>query len=181
MSKPPFKDMYSLWLMPDKTSDNRLQGMIDHLAERLGTEKFASHMTLLGGLTAATQPEVMHVYETADRFIKIAATEPLEVELIGVGMRDMYVQSLFLLAAPTEGLMGLYEEAKLAFGLSGGSPFMPHASLVYGDLSYQRKVPAVEYIHQAFDFPLTVTFDRVALFDCNGMPSDWHEVANYDL
>lgn len=181
MSKPPFQNAYSLWLMPDKTSYDRLERMIGRLAEKLGTEKFIGHMTLIGGLTAATQPEVVRLYETADRFIKIAAPAPLEVELIGVGMRDLYTQSVFLMAVPTKELMGLYGEAMRAFRVSGAPPFMPHASLAYGDLNYSQKMSAMQYVDWASGFPMTVTFDRVALFDCNGMPSDWHEVVNFDL
>lgn len=182
MSKPPFKDIYALWLMPDEASGGLLQGMINQLDKNLSTGWFISHMTLLGGLSAATQPKVIHLYETVDRFINSTATEPLTVELVGVGMRNLYVQSLFLLAAPTEGLLALHEEAKLAFGLSlGGAPFMPHASLVYGNLSYREKKACCAILHTAFDFPLTVTFDQVALFDCNGMPSQWQKMVNYYL
>jgi len=184
MSKPPFKDVFSLWLMAKEDEHRIWEVLISQLARENETARFAPHMTLLGlPDQPSTQPQVNELLIRGERLAQRLLDYPrtTAVEFVGIGSRNSYIQSLFLMGVPTRTLMDWFNEACSIFSkvASPAGIYMPHFSLMYGDLSIEKKLAIVRDLPMRF--PCDITFDRLALYNCNGMPDEWHEVATWPI
>ena len=142
--------MYSVWLEPPAGTPaaSRSEAFIrSQAAKHAGrAPTFDPHVTLAGGFVGTEA-------EARDRTARIAAdlastAGPLECRALDATAGEVYFQCVYLRMVPTDQLNRAHELAATAFGVvpgnGGGRPYMPHLSLVYGDLDASERRTAAE-------------------------------------
>lgn len=164
---------YSLWLMPEGEAKETLESLIARLSEKFDTPPFLPHLTLLG-----------QVVEDEDAVIKktarlAASLAPLTIHFEGAGYKDEYFRCLFLIAGKDPALMSANLAAREMFGRIDDPTFMPHLSLVYGNLSARDKEGVISEMAGLFDYSFQVS--KISLFSTAGFPHEWYPVEDFSL
>jgi len=163
---------YSLWLMPPAPVHARFAALIGRLSERLGTPVFAPHVTLAGADAADATGAIRRVEALAQ------ALAPLPITLTEVDYSDAYFRCLYLRAATNPPLLAAYRRACAMLG-SAPADFVPHLSLVYGDVSAADKERLIAELGRNWDVSFTV--ERIALYLPEGAPNEWRALAEFAL
>ena len=131
--------VYSLWLEPPPALASTSAGFIGRYAGASGGRcpTFDPHVTLAGGFVGT---EAQAREKSAAIVASLAsAFGPLRCDAMEVSAGTRFHQCVYLRVVPTEQLANAHALAARAFGLEpgngGGAPYMPHLSLVYGDLT----------------------------------------------
>lgn len=167
----------SLWLIPDEEWHRLLSRVIAHLSQKHNTPHFEPHLTLLSGI--AIKPE-----DAANRTAQLAAQlEALEIVVKRLGHRDEFFRALFLEAERTPALMDAYRMACATFDHEPDDAFLPHVSLLYGDLPATMKNEITAQLTAELKLPLSFRASRMELMVASSRipPSSWHRVASYTL
>lgn len=164
---------FSLWLVPEGAWQARLARLIETLARRLGTPAFEPHVTLLGG---APGEEAQALAASAGLARALA---PLELRLTSLDALDEYFRCVFVHVAESRELLAAHAAARVAFGAAEPAAFLPHLSLVYGDLSPAAKAPALREAEGAVGMRLLVR--RLELVRTQGTPAEWRRLAGWGL
>ena len=99
------------------------------LTRKIEAPEFPAHVTLIGGIERP-KDEVITITE------QLAATlKPIQIDFQNVTYGNIYHQCVYILCKASEDLLQAGKEAKGAFHLDPSTPYMPHLSLVYSDLS----------------------------------------------
>jgi 2'-5' RNA ligase len=164
---------FSLWLMPEGASYERLTKLVSGLAVRLGTAAFVPHITLLAGLPG----------EEADlvpRAQTLAAQLPrLRVPLREVEGRDEYFRCLYVTADPATSLRAAHARAAEAFGRRPDPDFLPHLSLVYGHLPAGEKARIGASVRP--DLPAAFEAAFLHVWRTEGAVGEWASRARFEL
>jgi len=165
-------DVHSLWLMPNEADAQRLAVLVADLARRFDTPLFTPHLTLKGD--SALPPAALEA-ATAKAAHEVAAfAQPIAaIETSAAYFRAFYARFTVSPAL-----------ARLKRALDGDAAdvFMPHVSLLYGDLPETVKAPAAaEFAGRLVGW--SVRFDRVAVVRSGqDIPiADWSVVASKTL
>lgn len=152
----------SLWLVPPVTLRAEIASIIDEYAEELSTPRFIPHLTLLGGIARGVT-----VDELGGLAREIAG---VTVEPQGVATGDDYYHCVFVAVKRTPELQRARAAAERIFGASA-EPFVPHMSLVYGDLPPERR----EAIAREIEATRFVAFAPEVLeaVETDGTPERW--------
>jgi hypothetical protein len=104
---------------------------------------------------------------------------PFTIQLARAGMHDCFFEALFIHARRSPPLMRANRLARSVFGKSGKGSFMPHLSLLYGDLPAETKEAILDRIGRRFD----LVFDArcLELWEIRGGPGQWRRVARIPL
>jgi len=164
----PEHSTYSLWLQPDVDITYRLQGYIDKLSTKYETPVFEPHVTLLGGLRS-TETELLSLAETL-----ASSLRPFELKLTKAGYTEHYYQSLFIHIKKSSSLMEAHSLSCRLFDCDPKKKYMPHLSLLYGELSQNEKERILNIIGREFYTPFTVK--SLDLIKSDGKPKDWEKV-----
>jgi 2'-5' RNA ligase len=162
---------YSLWLEPTGDTAYKLQKRINGLSKKYGTPSFPPHVTLLGGLSAS-QTELVALTKTLATSVK-----PFHLKLSKAGYLNTYYQSLFIHVEQNKGLAHLHKNACRLFDCPDeykGDRYMPHLSLLYGDLTQEQKEKILNIIGREFHIQFTVK--KVILINADGKPDQWKKV-----
>jgi 2'-5' RNA ligase len=149
---------YSLWLRPKGRQEQDVGSVIGELANRFGTECFEPHVTLLSMFEARDEhlPEVLSELERVAKNFK-----PFRVPLQKkVTSGERFFQCVYVLCEKPPALVGLHDAVKTSLvGLTSSHvqlhlhlanpTYMPHLSLVYGDLSAEQKKTASQHAEEA--------------------------------
>jgi len=176
-SKPPLKG-YALWFEAVQQDQEFLQELIDVIANDYETRDFGAHATLLG-LADKTEADLSSMRDVCKRLAGVY--NRIEVELVGVGVRNMHFQSVFLMMVPSLELFDLNGQARCAFGHGSDPPYMQHWSAMYGDVDRQEKNYAVKYLICEMEFPRLITVNNIALVDVEGYPNEWNVIERFPL
>jgi 2'-5' RNA ligase len=163
----------SLWLMPADEARARLSELIDGLARRLGTERFAPHVTLLPGLPTLQASVVEGARALA------AGLAPFSVSFSTVDGANQHFRCLFLGVSEGRALGEAHSRAARQFGREPDPSFDPHLSLVYGSLdAAERGALARELSGET-----ATSFEarRLHVWQTEGPVADWCEIAVFDL
>ncbi len=164
---------YSLWLLPDDVAANRFAALIDDLSERYHGPRFAPHVTLLGRVTG---PEAM-LAETTERLARTLRV--LTLQLQGFSGEAYYFRCFYAKLAKSNDLERTYEQASVTFKSGHASDYLPHLSLVYGQLPLTEKTRLHTEIKDAL--PSTFTVDRVQLMHITVAVAEWRAVVTCPL
>lgn len=158
------------WLVPAAgTERDRLAATIDRLAAEHDAPRFQPHVTMAATFDSA---EDMAVHALASLVVDMP---PVEVTFASVGHEQTFFRSLYLCAEPSARLLALHEATVRAWALDP-SPYVPHLSLLYSNITEEHKRPIIDNI--GISLPLTVRFDAVELWaqDPRGV-TKWYRVA----
>ena len=140
--------MYSLWLEPPASSAVLSGGFIKKYADASGGRcpVFDPHITLAGGFVG-TDDQARERSKT--NVSRLAATVgALRREAIEMSTGTRIHQCVYLRYVPDARLNEAHVMAANAFGVEpgngGGAPYVPHLSLVYGDLTEAERLAARE-------------------------------------
>jgi 2'-5' RNA ligase len=172
MESPRAKGI-SLWLMPEREERVRLAALVGRLAARLGTERFAPHVTLLAGLLG---PEADVVARAASLARDLA---PLALKLTGVEGRDDPFRCLFVRVESSEALRAAHARAARAFERDPDPEFLPHLSLVYGRLEPEPKTSLLREL--ASEAAGELQARRLHVWRTQGAVAEWRELAVFPL
>jgi 2'-5' RNA ligase len=138
--------VYSLWLEPPPALASTSAGFIARYAGASGGRcpTFDPHVTLAGGFVGT---EAQAKEKSAAIVASLAsAFGPLRCDAMEVSAGTRFHQCVYLRMVPTEQLANAHALAARAFGLEpgngGGAPYMPHLSLVYGQLTDAQREDA---------------------------------------
>ncbi|CAM9093653.1 unnamed protein product, partial [Laminaria digitata] len=161
---------HSLWLVPREPARSTFQSVIDRLSSERTTANFGAHVTLIAGV----EPEggVAEVLSKAESLASELKAISAQVER--TACKDLYFQSVFALLARDKALIDAHNAARVAFGQDPveGSEYMPHVSLLYGDLRMDTR----EAIRQETEPDLInseLELDSIQVWCTIGVVSEW--------
>lgn len=163
---------YHIFLEPDGALRERLQSCIEDLAREFGGPVFSPHVTL-----AARIPADAPVREVTAALA--AETRPFDLRFGLLAMEDAYFRALYIQMEDIEELKALHAKTFAAFGMTPTSTYVPHTSLVYGNLSQQAKeavLPTIVY-PEGEVFPVR----SLALYETPGETETWRKIEEFPL
>jgi 2'-5' RNA ligase len=161
---------FDILLIPADDQYGKYAGIMTSLSQKYHTPSFP-HVTLFEKLQADEKELVPKVQEITKRFKRI------EVEIFGMNFTNTINQCVFAQIKMSSQLLTLYEELKTGLKVSATSPFFPHMSLVYGDLSPREKSDIA--IQVKLDNKLLL--DKLAIYRYGPLANDWNKVADFKL
>jgi len=164
---------YSLWLMPSGEVRQRLAETILDLSRQYATPAFEPHVTLAGGIVGPPQEVASKMQDLARRI------SPFTVRLTTVDGLDEYFRCLFVRVAKTYPIMSANEAAREVFHLAPQPAFMPHLSLLYGDLPASVKQRVIASLARPFELEFKAR--SLHLYLIKGAPPAWRCVARFGL
>lgn len=164
--------IHSLWLMPSPSDEAMLAGIVSDLSRRFGTPLFAPHLTLQGD-TDTAPAELERAIAAAAGAVE-AFAEPVSI----VEGSDAYFRSFYARFAVSPALAKL----KQALDPAGFASFMPHVSLLYGEVEAAAKAAAIAEINACLAGRV-IRFDRIGIVTSGqDVPiADWRVVASAAL
>ena len=167
------KRSYALWLMPTGEVKRQLATTILALSKEYSTPAFEPHVTLLGGIVGPLP-------ETMTKAAKLAQLlHPFVLRLTTVGFLEEYFRCLFIRVAPTNLLVKAHRVASEVFQVRFQSAYMPHLSLMYGNLDPQRQESIIAALGRRLDFEFNAR--ATYLYLIRGEPYQWRRVQAFDL
>jgi 2'-5' RNA ligase len=164
---------YALWLIPEGNARTRLARTIGQLSRQHSTPVFAPHITLASGIVAPAR-------DVATKAAVLAQSlRPQRLHLTRLDWRDEYFRCLFVTVARMSPLLRAHKMARKVFELRGRRAFLPHVSLVYGDLSPEAKRHIIRSLGKRFDLRFEVR--RLDVVAIQGPPSQWRHVKSFPL
>jgi len=166
-------DLYSLWLIPEDDAHNLYSEVIRKLSHTYHTSLFEPHITLLSSITGS-KAELIAKTEMLSRHLTRIFVKPHGIKYLN----EIY-RSLFILITSNEELINANKLAKELFGLPLDEEFMPHLSLLYGNLPVKEK----EKIKEKLDSKLLASFhvDNIVLFCTSNESDKWYPVQSFPL
>lgn len=164
---------FSLWLMPSGRVRDRLARVIAELSARYTTPAFEPHITLLSGL-GAPQAGLIEKCASLSRLL-----EAFDIRLATVEALDEYFRSLFVRVEPAAVLEAANARAGEVFRVKESRSFLPHLSLLYGDLPAQEKRKLIAELGPLSG--LTFRAGRFHLVSTEGEPAAWRHIRAYPL
>lgn len=163
----------ALWLMPEEPMFSLLADEISRLSQRFLTPFFEPHITLVGGITAAEKEAV------AESALLARLIKPFRIELGEVGYCEEYFRCLFINVIPGDLLIKAYRTAQESFDLQDKPAYLPHLSLLYGNLPVATKGE----LAAAYSFLSGQAFEVrcLALYRVSGRPQEWKCMGKYEL
>lgn len=158
---------YSLWLRPFGDIAYSLRERIKKLSDRHDTPIFEPHVTLLGGLQHG-EVELTQLTDTL-----AGALHQFDIILTQADFGETFYQSIFVHAKKTKELVEARSTAEKLFG-APAEEFMPHLSLLYGDLSKNDKERILNVMGREFHIRFPV--HNVLLVNTTGKPDEWKYV-----
>jgi len=163
---------YSLWLMPEGDEYKRLAGIISDLSKRYHTPEFEPHVTLLGEVEKNEEEGMVYATSSLSHLIK-----PFEIRLDGLDYGGENFKSLFVKVKADKHIINAYLLARKIFK-PGDKKYMPHLSLLYGNLSPRERKAIIGKIG---NFDLSFEADKIHLFSTKGEPKKWYKVNEFEL
>jgi len=158
---------YSLWFEPSGDIAYKLQKRIKKLSEKHQTPIFSPHVTLLGSINGS-ETELTSLTNTL-----ASPMSPFDLELTKAGYLDTFYQSLFVHVKKTKELEDVRNRACQLFDCNEDE-YMPHLSLLYGDLSQKEKQRILNLIGR--EFHICFAAKSIALMQTNGKPDQWKRI-----
>jgi len=158
----------SIWLMPTGRTFEELSGIISRLSDQYTTPRFPPHVTLVEGLTGEEQ-------DLSSRTMRLAShIRPFQITLTTLDYLDEYFRCLFFHVEESPALLETAQAARKLFHQGRDSRFMPHLSLMYGDLDPATKRQIVHSL--STNVKPTFLVESLHLYSISGGPEDWRLV-----
>jgi 2'-5' RNA ligase len=164
---------YALWLVPTGEAYRAFREIIRALSRRWDTPDFSPHVTLASGRGGSPAENVRRCKELA------MCIKSLRIAFSRIEGLDEFYRCLFLKAQECPRLLTAHRCARQVFGHAKHSQFMPHLSLLYGNLTPVVKAGiASEITPQS---PRSATMRQLWLVRIHGGPPGWRAVCKLNL
>ncbi|MCD7451667.1 hypothetical protein HAX54_012988 [Datura stramonium] len=174
-------EVYSVWGLPSEDVRDRVKKLMDGLRSEFGGPQFEPHVTVVGAIRLTEA-------EARDKFRKgcegVKKVYSATVEKVDTG--TFYYQCVYLLLHPTTEVVEASARCCSSFGYNSSSPYMPHLSLLYSDLTDEEKQKAQEkaYILDESIDNLSFQISRLALYKTDTEDKSlksWEKIEEYHL
>ena len=129
---------HSLWMCPSGAANQVYSDIIVDVAQELGTFQFIPHITLVAAMLTGEEDVVKRARHLASQLA------PYEFELGEISYRNAYFQCVYAKMKLTPDVIAANNLARNVFQeRQSDPPYMPHLSMVYGDLSETDKINVV--------------------------------------
>lgn len=105
--------------------------------------------------------------------------QPFDIRLNRIEYLDRYFQCVFIKAEKTHDLMKTRACARALFGKKKDEEYMPHLSLIYGNLPPQVKQSIVQ--SEGGTLELQFRAGKIYLYHTAGSPEQWYCVSSTTL
>ena len=156
----------SLWLKPAGKAYDNLADLITNLSRKYSSPVFRPHVTLLDKLIGSEQDLLSRASALA------AVVSPLRMHYAKIGYLDEYFKCLFIRVKKTHNLMQGHMRAREIFEWQSEAEYMPHLSLVYGNLPSMTKKEIVSDLRRNLR-PIGFDVKTVQLVVTEGQPKEW--------
>lgn len=158
--------------------------MINDLSRSLpGSPTFAPHVTLLAPV--ALSVPVWEVMTTLQKAINDASSRcslrGLQLELQPAQGGSHYFQSVLAPITPTDPLLILRRACEDAFSIHRPTPYFPHLSLLYGDITDQERSDIADRVNRENRLPSAISVEEVVLVKALGKVQDWEIACTVNL
>ncbi|RDX96769.1 Cyclic phosphodiesterase, partial [Mucuna pruriens] len=161
--------VYSVWAIPPEDVSARCANLMSALRSDFGGPPFQPHITVVGA-TRLSPDDALAKLRSACQ-----ALRPFHVTVDSVATGTFFYQCVYLLLRPEPQVLETSAHCCTHFGYSNSTQthvidshaaYMPHLSLLYGDLSDQEKQKARERANALDDTLAGLTFQitRLALY-----------------
>lgn len=166
---------YALWIIPEGKAYRELKQLIDLLSRTYSRPSFDPHITVLGRVTGSGNELIAKVARLA------GIIRPFLISLRRIEYLDEYFRSLFIKSDESKELINLHNKAKTIFNIKDKKCYMPHISLMYGNLPAHLKDKIISDIGKGF--PDTFDIQRIHLVSASieTDPAEWHSVKEFPL
>jgi 2'-5' RNA ligase len=161
---------YDIFLLPTETQYNKYNTIISTYSKLYKTPSFP-HVTLLN----LVESEEIELVTKVENIVK--QYNEFEVEVFGMNFANTVSQCVFAQLKMTTQLLNLYTELVRTLNYSNPSPFFPHMSLIYGDLSSDKKSKTAQKI----SIDSSLILDKLVIYQDGPAPTDWRKVAEFKL
>lgn len=169
----PSTGKYSIWLIPRGAVYHKLDHLISLLSKSYRTPNFEPHVTLIGGVTGSEN-------EILEKTAQLASLLRLfQIKLTQVNHFDEYFRCLFVRVEEVKPIVEANAKAREIFGKKDDLEYLPHLSLVYGNLTPETKEEIIAKIGRKFDLRFEVK--SFSLFSTQGEVKDWYIVKEFPL
>lgn len=180
VSNDTTKYVYSVWAIPSKDVEPRLTKLMDGLRSEFGGPQFRPHVTAVGAISL-TEDDAIQKFRSACEGLKVYDAS---VERVATG--TFFYQCVYLLLHPTPEVVETGAHCSNHFGYKSATPYMPHLSLLYNDLSDEEKKKAQEKANILDESIGSLKFQitRLALYKTDTEDKtlkSWEKVAECDL
>ncbi|XP_015068002.1 cyclic phosphodiesterase-like [Solanum pennellii] len=174
-------DVYSVWAIPSEDVSVRVKKLMGSLRSEFGGPQFEPHVTVVGAVRLTEE-------EARDKFRKgcegVKKVYSGTVEKIDIG--TFFYQCVYLLLHPTNEVVEASARCCSSFGYNSSSPYMPHMSILYADLTDEEKKKAQEkaYILDESIGNLSFQISRLALYKTDTEDKSlksWEKIEEYNL
>ncbi len=124
---------YTLWLSLCAEDEAWARRLIEGYASELGTEPFDPHVTILGGLSGLNETREAEIAALAK------AHPAFDVPVAEIAFLPEIFRAFFLKLSAHPTLDALNREAEGLGSIYPNTGYMPHVSLIYGDLMPEAK------------------------------------------
>ncbi|MCP4440818.1 MAG: haloacid dehalogenase [Aureispira sp.] len=165
--------MYSLWLIPDNHTFQKLNKLIVDLSTQHNTPKFEPHVTLLSGIIDNADIAIEKTQKLAEQFDSISAA------LTNIEYLELFYKCLFFRTDDSQGIFEMREAAEELFEHTQVNPFVPHVSFLYGALPIFEKKEIIAQLDDHFfvDFNMT----KLQLVKTQLTPDHWKVLEEVEL
>ncbi|XP_057418526.1 cyclic phosphodiesterase-like [Lotus japonicus] len=174
------KEVYSVWAIPPDHVRPRIAKLMTDLRSEFGGPHFEPHITVVGAITL-TADDALNKLRSACEELKA-----FQVTVDRVAAGTFFYQCVYLLLHPSPPVVETSAHCSNHFGYKSSTPYMPHLSLLYGDLTDEEKQKAQERA-KVLDYSLSgLSFEitRLALYKTDTEDKtlkSWEKIAECTL
>ncbi|CAD5182277.1 unnamed protein product [Musa acuminata subsp. malaccensis] len=151
------KGVYSVWALPPEDVRDRLKSLMGALRSEFGGPKFEPHITVVGAISLGPD-DALRRFRSA-----CTALSPYPARVSAVSRGAFFYQCVFLLIDPSPEVVETSALSCGHFGYENATPYMPHLSLLYGDLTEEEKERARQRVEALDKEILSLSFEVSAL------------------
>ncbi|KAH9627288.1 hypothetical protein KSS87_013533 [Heliosperma pusillum] len=171
------KQAYSVWGLPTEEARERMKKVMKTLATEFNGPEFEPHVTIVGAINLTLQ-DALNKFSSACNDLKKAYV----VHSKGVSTGTC----VYLLLDTNPQVVALRDHCCRHFAYERRSPYLPHMSLLYADLTEDEKRKAQARANAVDDSlgNLSFSIKRLALYKTDTEDKSlksWEKVAEYEL
>lgn len=166
---------YCIWFMPTGCLYKRLSALISRLSRQHATPHFEPHVTLVSDIFLPKEEVIFMTTKLA------RALAPVEISLRKIGYANEYFRCLFIEAKKTKTLVKANKIARSVFNMELDSEYMPHLSLMYGEVSTDEKERIRADVGPRFDIRFTTKRIHLVSASSKMTCQEWRRLKHFPV
>ena len=164
---------YSIWVRPTQNQIDELTAIVSKLAFQNSTIPFPPHLTLLSSIST----DLNTIDNACNKLIE--RHNSFDISLSNISFTNAYYKNLFIQAEINDELRNLYEDTKTLLSFKSDENYMPHISLLYGQLSKEKQKQIKKELDGCY-FNL-FNCQRLDIYNSTGKENEWYLVKSFHL